>query len=557
MRWWRPRGPGRPDVHARAACGPGRGPRGPGCPWRRTTGIGSRQGRVPFRGWIAEGIPDENRRSAARITMPSVYQRGEHDSRCSRTGFRGAVLSLGFGCLGTAVSGSSPPGSRRTSIDRTGGPRRPRQAAPAGRSRGTAAGSPRRGRRPRPRASPPSSDTRAAVGGDVSARRPRPSRRTPRPTRPARRDPTRRLRPTAIEALADRAAARCAASSLVAHATAVPVAHARPRSGCAAGGQRAGGGEQHLAAAAGAARSAAARVGSSSENTSSSSSTGGAPISVARRAGGRPGAAPAPASAARPATRGCARRQAVDARARGRRGGARPSVTWRRTSSARAVAKRGGQPVAAPRRLVAAARPAAGAPATLRVGLADQRRRSSVEQRRPRRGQAPRRPSASLASHTSSVAARLSVAEPAAGLLQQRVALPEDALEVGAQRVVLRAAAPRARRRGTAGARRAALDEREVVGREHRDPEHAEQVAGPRQALAVDQHAVATGRARSRPRQQLAPVVARPRRARWPVGARADQRSVGRARKLSSVRQVADRLDEVRLALAVVADAPR
>ena len=76
----------------------------------------------------------------------------------------------------------------------------------------------------------------------------------------------------------------------------------------------------------------------------------------------------------------------------------------------------------------------------------------------------------------------------AAHLLQQRVALAQDAIEVGAQHVELRAvrheevvevATPR---RGTA------LHHLEVVGSEDGDPQRAEKVAGPREPLPVHLH---------------------------------------------------------------------
>ena len=54
---------------------------------------------------------------------------------------------------------------------------------------------------------------------------------------------------------------------------------------------------------------------------------------------------------------------------------------------------------------------------------------------------------------------------------------------------------------------RAALDEREVVGREHRHPQRAEQVTGPAQRLPVDLHPVAAAGDELGLEQQLAALA--------------------------------------------------
>ena len=117
--------------------------------------------------------------------------------------------------------------------------------------------------------------------------------------------------------------------------------------------------------------------------------------------------------------------------------------------------------------------------------------------------------------------------EAAADLAQQRVALAEDAIELEAHRVVLD-------RQGDEGVveeppalARPALDESQVVGREHGDPHHAEEVAGPRQSLPVDLHPAPAGRRDLGLDQRLPPVVvARARR-----GRRRSPRRRGRAHR--------------------------
>ena len=149
--------------------------------------------------------------------------------------------------------------------------------------------------------------------------------------------------------------------------------------------------------------------------------------------------------------------------------------------------------------------------------------------------------------------------EPAAGLAQQHVALAHDAVELEAQRVVLHGQRDERVVEEAPPVAGAALDQRQVVGREHGDPHHAEQVAGPAEPLAVDLHAVAARRhqlgldqrrrARRRRRTSARTIAA--------LGADAHQRVGRRAAEAAERRQVGERLGEVRLALPVVADDDR
>ena len=158
-------------------------------------------------------------------------------------------------------------------------------------------------------------------------------------------------------------------------------------------------------------------------------------------------------------------------------------------------------------------------------------RSTSVARAWPKRSPA----SASLASHTSSVVAADSSSRPPAwrsSVLRWRTmrsSSRRSGVVLHGQRHerVVEEAPPVGRR---------TLDERQVVGREHRDPHHAEQVAGPRQPLAVDLHPVAPGRHELGLDQRRPPVVVadlgphdRGRRAD------PDQRVGGAPRKLASV----------------------
>src|SRR5205823_12966682 len=74
-------------------------------------------------------------------------------------------------------------------------------------------------------------------------------------------------------------------------------------------------------------------------------------------------------------------------------------------------------------------------------------------------------------------------AQATVGLLEQRVALPDDAFELDPQRVVLAMQRNERRVEELASVRRPTLDQREVVGGEDADTDDAEQVAPPRKAL--------------------------------------------------------------------------
>ena len=287
-------------------------------------------------------------------------------------------------------------------------------------------------------------------------------------------------------------------------------------------------------------------------NTSSSSSTGAAPTrSPTTR--GRPAAARAPATAARPATRGCAPAVRRSTSSRSSRCGPTechraPHVVVRATSAARRRARRGhgGSYLAStsawPARFVVRAC----------AGPARACRRARVA--RPRDAVAGCRPD--LASHTSSVEARLAATwRPPACFrsalrwrrIRSRSVRSASCFGLSATRSVVEVATP---------LRRTALHQREVVGREHRDPQHAEQVASARAAAAgspgpgCGRRALSSASIRS-----SRPSRRRPRPARPP-----SSHPRGRARRSArhgttvSVRQVADRLEQVGLALAVVAD---
>ena len=235
--------------------------------------------------------------------------------------------------------------------------------------------------------------------------------------------------------------------------------------------------------------------------------------------------------AARPATRGCgpaARR----GRCRARRGGGRPGS---RPAAARRAGPRRGRPAA--RRDATAGR-SAGRPRRRRPGRGRPPSTHRAEPSRPGPSRASARASPACGEPgVPHVEGGLDLRrQPAAGLLEQRVALAQDPVEVGAQRVdagvegdqqVVEVAAPLPR---------AALHQLEVVGREHHRPQGAEQVAGPAQRLPVDQRpAPATGRDlaldQQRPLAPRAPRPARrpgrrPTRTRASVGAPRNERSV-------------------------------
>ena len=139
------------------------------------------------------------------------------------------------------------------------------------------------------------------------------------------------------------------------------------------------------------------------------------------------------------------------------------------------------------------------------------------------------------------------------GLTQQRVALPQDAVEVGTQRVVARVerdehvvdVAPSLARPG--------LHEREVVGGEHGRAQRAEQVAGPPERLAVHRHAPAPARRDLSLEEQLA-VLALPLGTHdGPCAPLTHERVVRHAAEGRESGEVADRLEQAGLALSVVA----
>ena len=112
---------GRADVHARAACGRGRGPRGPGCPWRRS------------------------RRSACSVVSRHVdanLSTGGYDwrsdgrrSSCTRTASdRDRAPSLPTGCAEEPVrrrSRADDPRRRGSGADRPAQPSRRARCAPS------------------------------------------------------------------------------------------------------------------------------------------------------------------------------------------------------------------------------------------------------------------------------------------------------------------------------------------------------------------------------------------------------------------------------------------
>ena len=246
-----------------------------------------------------------------------------------------------------------------------------------------------------------------------------------------------------------------------------------------------------------------------------------------------------------------------------------------RPSIASASSSRCGPTVDTPRRTSASR---ASARATARPVRRHGGSYASVDRRRPRRraGRRPRRrtgvirstsvaracpkrspASASLASHTSSVAAAASSSRPPAWR-SKRVALAHDAVELEAGGVVLHGQRHQRVVEEPPPIGRAALDQRQVVGREHRDAHDTEQVAGPPQALAVDLHPVAPGRHQlgldqRRPTVVVADLGPHDRR----VGADAHQRLGRCAAEAGQRGQVGQRLGEVRLALTVVADDDR
>ena len=94
--------------------------------------------------------------------------------------------------------------------------------------------------------------------------------------------------------------------------------------------------------------------------------------------------------------------------------------------------------------------------------------------------------------HVPHVERRLDlVGRPSARLLEQRVALSNDAVELEAQRVVLDCKCNECVVEESSPLGRCALHDHEVVGREDADADGAEQIAGPGEVLPVDLHPIA------------------------------------------------------------------
>ncbi len=138
-------------------------------------------------------------------------------------------------------------------------------------------------------------------------------------------------------------------------------------------------------------------------------------------------------------------------------------------------------------------------------------------------------------------------------LAQEGVALAQDAVDVAAHAVELGAARHEQVVEIPAAQRRAALHDLEVVGSEHRHPQRPEEIACPRQALAVDEHSPTAGPDLGLD-QHLSALA-------FDVGAhdggrrpRAHERFGGGPSEALEQRGVGNRLEEVRLSLAVVTD---
>jgi hypothetical protein len=132
------------------------------------------------------------------------------------------------------------------------------------------------------------------------------------------------------------------------------------------------------------------------------------------------------------------------------------------------------------------------------------------------------------------------VGQPSVGLLQQHVALPQDAVELEARGVVLRCKCNECVVEEAAPFGRTTLDEHEVVGREDAHPHRAEQIAAAREALPVDLHPVAALPGQLGLDQHLATVVLADRRPDdREIGVTRINASGGAPRKLDSVARYA------------------
>ena len=97
-----------------------------------------------------------------------------------------------------------------------------------------------------------------------------------------------------------------------------------------------------------------------------------------------------------------------------------------------------------------------------------------------------------MASQTSRVIS-ISARQAPPGLLQQRVALAQDPLEVDTERVVLAVQCHERVVEEAAPLPRPAFHQRQVVGREDTHLDDTEEITSPLQALPVDLHTVAPG----------------------------------------------------------------
>ena len=210
----------------------------------------------------------------------------------------------------------------------------------------------------------------------------------------------------------------------------------------------------------------------------------------------------APACAARPARRASAP-AAVDRQRRARRGAARRST--RHAAGRRRGPRRARRP--GRRAATAGRRPARRRSAGRRGGRRPRRRTGGCARRACRgRGRSARRPRRAGRPTRRAWSPHRSSSRPPtwrSSVLRWRT-MRSSSRRSGVvlhrqrdERVVEEAAA----------IGRATLDEREVVGREHRHPHHTEQVAGAVEALAVDLHAVAPGRHQLGLDQRRPPVV--------------------------------------------------
>ncbi len=147
------------------------------------------------------------------------------------------------------------------------------------------------------------------------------------------------------------------------------------------------------------------------------------------------------------------------------------------------------------------------------------------------------------------------VVEPAPGGAEQRIALPQDPFDLAPHRRVPRMATDQRIVEPPAPHRRPALDQFEIVGREHRHLHHPHEVPGPAHPLTIDLDPVAADPGDLH-LDELSPPVGTLDRGTDDrgVGTGADQCVVGHPAKRSETGDPADRLQQVRLALAVLPD---